>query len=320
MKVIIWGYKENSHTHHFIHEAFFNTFKFLGYDVYWFDDKNYPSDFNWNNCLFWTEGFADKNIPLNSNSVYFVHVCPDPCKYLNANVKKFIDVRYNNKWHHDHVYSYTMNKEKMQKIGACVYLEESSKQQIFLKNDYISKAMSDYDKLYISWATHLLPNQINFDDIYFPRQNKIYFCGNLTPNGRCENLSSFMPFIYECEKNNIEFIHNDPFQKPLSSFEVEMRTKNSLLGVDIRGPEHLKNGYVPCRVFKSISFGHLGITNSQNVYEELEGNCIHNSDTAELFYDSFWMRFDYNFIKTSMLYVKENHTYINRINSILKIL
>lgn len=320
MKVIIWGYPLHSHTHSYIHDAFYKAFKFLDHEVYWFDDSNYPEDFDWSDCLFWTEGFADKNIPLNKSSIYFVHVCPDPAKYINAGVKKFIDVRYNHLWHNDHVYKYTLDKTKVEFIGPSCYYEPKRYERTAVINDYHNYWVEDYDKIYITWATNLLPHEFNFDDIEYPRENKIYFSGNLSQSGRCENYSTFAPFIRECKKNNIDFIHNDPFSNPLSDDEVISRTKTSILGVDIRGPEHIKNGYVPCRVFKSISYGHLGMTNSSEVAKELEGHCLYQPNTSELFYDAMDMRLDHEFIERSMRYVKNNHTYLNRIESILSVL
>lgn len=320
MKIIIWGYPLHSHTHSYIHAAFYKAFKSLDYETYWFHDKNYPKDFDWNDCVFWTEGFADKNIPLNKTSTYFVHVCPDPAKYINAGVKKFIDVRYNHLWHKDHVYEYKLDKSKVEKVGPCCYLSERKNRRVQVLNDYHKYWIEDYDKFYVTWATNYLPSEFDFEDIKYPRENKIYFSGNISSTGRCENYSTFKPFIYECQKNGIEFIHNDPFSNPLDENEVIERTKKSILGVDIRGPEHIKNGYVPCRVFKSISWGHLGITNSYEVYNELEGNCLYSKDTAQMFYDSMNKKNDFDFIKKSMKYVKENHTYVNRIQSIMKLL
>ena len=180
--------------------------------------------------------------------------------------------------------------------------------------------IEDYDKFYVTWATNYLPEEFNFEDINYPREDKIYFSGNISAHGRCENYSTFAPFIQECEKNNIEFIHNDPFSNPLSEEEVILRTKKSILGVDIRGPEHIRNGYVPCRVFKSISWGHLGTTNSPEVFKELEGNCLFSSDTGQMFYVAMEKRTDYEYIKQAMLYVQENHTYVNRIKSIMSLL
>ena len=321
MKIVIWGYPLHSHTHSYIHNAFYKGFSHMGYETYWFHDGDYPKDFDWNDCIFWTEGFADKNIPLNKTSTYFVHVCPDPAKYINAGVKRFIDVEYNHLWHQDHVYEYTLDKSKVEKVGPCCYFKPKKNRRVQVLNDYHQYWIEDYDKFFVTWATNSLPDEFNFEDIHYPREeNKIYFSGNLSQNGVCENYSTFAPFIRECTNNGIEFIKNDPFQNPLSEEEVVLRTKKSVLGVDIRGPRHIKNGYVPCRVFKSISWGHLATTNSEEVYNELEGHCLYQSDTSKLFYESMEKRTDYDFIKDCMLYVKENHTYINRINSIMSIL
>ena len=319
MKIIIWGYPLYSHTHSYIHAAFYKAFKHLGYDTYWFHDEDYPEDFDWNECLFWTEGFADKNIPLNKTSTYFVHVCPNPNKYLGK-VKRFVDVRYNHLWHNDPTYSYVLDKSKVEKIGPCCYFKKKTNHRVQILNDYHQYWTDDFDKFYVTWATNLLPDEFNFEDIYYPRENKIYFSGNISRYGRCENLSTFKPFIEECVKNGIEFIHNDPFSNPLSNDQVIERTKKSILGVDIRGPEHLRNGYVPCRVFKSISWGHLGTTNSQEVYKELEGHCLLQEDTKQLFYDAMKNKTDYKFIKDAMMYVQEKHTYVNRVQSIMSLL
>jgi hypothetical protein len=320
LKIIIWGYPLHSHTHSYVHAAFFKAFSFLGYETYWFHDEDYPKDFDWNNCLFWTEGFADKNIPLKKSSVYFVHVCPNPKKYLDAGVKKFVDVRYNHLIHKDHVYEYKLDKSKVEKVGPCCYYQKTKNNRTQVLNDYHKYWIEDYDKFYITWATNSLPDEFDFTDLDYPRENKIYFSGNISAHGRCENWSTIQPFVQECVNNGIEFIHNDPFQNPLSDEEVVLRTKKSILGVDIRGPEHIRNGYVPCRVFKSMSWGHLGMTNSEEVYKELEGHCIYQSNTSQLFYDSMDRKDDKKYIEDGMKYVQENHTYINRIKSIMSIL
>ena len=320
MKIIIWGYPLYSHTHSYIHAGFYKAFKHLGYETYWFHDDEYPEDFDWNDCVFWTEGFADKNIPLNKTSTYFVHVCPDPAKYINAGVKKFIDVRPNGVWQKDHVYDFTLDKSKAQKLGSCVYFVPKKNRRVQVLNDHHSYWIEDYDKMHISWAANILPEEFDLENINHPRENKIWFCGNLTPNGVSENFSTFKPFLEECKKNNIEFIVNDPWANPLNEEEVKTRTMKSILGVDILGPEHLRNGYIPCRVFKSISWGHLGTTNSEEVNKELEGHVLFQPDTRQLFYDAMEKRTDYDFIKKCMIYVKENHTFVNRVKTIMNIL
>ena len=49
MKIVIWGYPLHTHTHSYIHNGFKKGFEFLGHEVYWFHDDNYPEDFDYNN-------------------------------------------------------------------------------------------------------------------------------------------------------------------------------------------------------------------------------------------------------------------------------
>ena len=58
----------------------------------------------------------------------------------------------------------------------------------------------------------------------------------------------------------------------------------------------------------------------QEIYNELDGNCILNENTEQLFYDGMTNKENYKLIKSGMTYVKENHTYINRVNSLLSVL
>jgi hypothetical protein len=85
------------------------------------------------------------------------------------------------------------------------------------------------------------------------------------------------------------------------------------------GANHKLIGYIPCRIFKNISFGQLGITNSKSVYELFDGNLIYNDNEYELYFDALPHLKNYDLIKTQMSYVKDNHTYIDRVKSIIKI-
>lgn len=317
-KVIIWGHPLYSHTHSYVHEAYYRAFKHLGYDVYWFHDDDYPEHFNYTNCLFIGEGFADKKIPISDSSCYLIMYCPSPIKYQNAG--RYIDVRMAAVNFKDHIQEYSLDKNIATKLGPACYFEPKTSNLVRVKNDYVDYEMSDYDKVYISWATNLLPDEFEEEDIYLERENLIYYCGSISPHGESENYSNWVPFIRTCQENEIKFIHNDPWSNPLSMGDVIVRTQKSVLGIDIRGPQHLKQGLLTCRVFKNMSYGHLGLTNSKAIYEELEGNCIFNEDTSQLFYDGMKNRDNYKLIKDGMMYVKENHTYLNRIKSILSVL
>tara|TARA_R100000008_G_scaffold4749_1_gene2972 strand:- start:12698 stop:13693 length:996 start_codon:yes stop_codon:yes gene_type:complete len=319
-KVVIWGYPLYSHTASYGWEAYQKAFSYLGYDVYWFHDEDFPEDFDFSNTMFLCEGFADKKLPLNDSSCYFVWYCPDPAKYINAGVKKFVDVRMPVDNHKDHIHDYSVSSLDTISIGPSCLMEKKKDQKVTISNQYVSYEIDDFDRLYINWATNLLPHEILESDIYLERdEKKIYFLGSISNAGQHENFSNFKPFVEECQKLGIEFYHNDPWRSPVTTDKLVETTKKSYLGVEIRGPEHVRTNMVPERIFKNISFGHLGMTNSKAVYKELEGNCIFNPKTDELLHNCISNRENWQMIKNAQKLVKEKHTYVNRIKSLVDI-
>lgn len=78
-------------------------------------------------------------------------------------------------------------------------------------------------------------------------------------------------------------------------------------------------GYIPCRIFKNISYGQMGITNSQTVFDLFEGKIVYNSNTLKLFYEAEkkLKELNYEDIYKLMDFVKQNHTYLNRIKVLI---
>ena len=54
IKAIIWGHKLHTHTHSYIHNAYYKAFKKMGYETHWFDNNDDVSGFNFDNCIFLT--------------------------------------------------------------------------------------------------------------------------------------------------------------------------------------------------------------------------------------------------------------------------
>ena len=72
-KAIVWGHKHISNTFYHIMYSYHKAFKYLGYDTYWFDNNVDISNFDFSNCLFFTEGEVDQNIPVRSDGIYILH-------------------------------------------------------------------------------------------------------------------------------------------------------------------------------------------------------------------------------------------------------
>jgi hypothetical protein len=323
-KVIIWGYPDQSHTHHYIHYGWHKGFKHLGYDTYWFHDEAYPSDFDYSNSLFITEGYVDKNIPLDATSIYFVHVCISPEKYIGR-VKRLIDMRYLVDNIKDCNYNYVLDKSRCKKISDCTYHEKlDNNSGVSSKHD--NPDVMDYECIYTCWATDLLPEEILDSRIFTPREREIYWFGSANPG----NNQQVREFAEECEKNGIAFISNDPWVNPKDFQTVMDMTAKSYMSPDIRtagdpnkialgetGTCHKKIGYIACRLLKAISYGQLGITNSKHMYDLLESKVIYNDDEKQLFYDARSHIENYDLIREQMEIVRKNHTWLNRIDDLL---
>lgn len=326
-KVIIWGFPLHTHTHSYIHYGWVKGFKHLGYDTYWFDDKNVPTNFDFNNCLFITEGYAETNIPIVETSTYFVHIARNPEKYIGK-VKRFVEIRYLVDGIKDCNYNYVLNKERCTKVSGCTYHEKLHNNGGIAKHHNSPQPM-EYECIYTCWATDLLPHEIVESNIYKPKDKCIYWFGSANHT----NTKEINIFYNECVKNGIQFVTNDPWRNPLPFDVVQDYTMKSIMSPDFRssgdpnkvaqgetGTCHKQIGYIACRLLKSISYGHLGITNSKHAYELLDKKVVYNSDEKQLFYDSVSHLQNYDLIKEQMRIVRENHTYLNRIQDLLAVI
>lgn len=326
MKIIIWGYPLHSHTQSYIHDAWAKGFTYLGHETYWFHDGNFPKDFDYNNCIFIAEGYGDKNIPLVSTSTYFINFCINPSKYLERGCR-LLDLRFNVFEINDYNYNMTIDFNKLIKVGPCMYYEPNSDDSKL--SDRYKKNINGYESVYLSWATNLLPHEFNFDDVKINRDRTVYWLGSIGES----NIQEINKFVNILNKEGIKFYHNDPWKNPLDESNIKKYTQLSFMAPDFRGSSFKANvngkpdsgtnhkliGYIPCRIFKNIAYGQLGITNSRRVYDLFEGNIIYNDNESEIFYDALPHLKNIKMIQEQMKFVKDNHTYVNRCNDLLKI-
>lgn len=294
-KVIIWGHKLHSHTHSYVHEAFYKTFRHLGYDTYWFDDVDDVSEFNFENALFITEGQADKNIPIIESAYYILHHCDHTSgRYLNLFNKNHIIAL--------EVYSNdVLGRSNVTQIEPCIYY------------DLVSKVV------YMPWATDLLPFEIDEIKKQMPHKKLpiVYWVGTVG-GGYWGNINQVSPFALACRHNEIDFL----VRVNVDSEDHIGLIQQSYMAPTIVGEGQEKIGYIPCRIFKNISYGQMGITNSKSVYELFEKKIVYNPDTYQLFFDAqkHMETFTLHELFELMDFVKEKHTYINRIERLLEFL
>ena len=281
-KIIIWGHKLYTHTTSYVHAGFFKAFKHMGFDTYWFDDLDDVSNFDFSRSLFITEGQVDKKIPKRNDCFYLLH---------NCDIKNYNNLKY---------------------LGLATHINPEKKEKNIL--------YFDDNVVNMCWATDLLPIEINTDKNYNNKNlNTIYWVGTKC-SGTFGNNYEIDLFVEEARKNGKNFVHSCPWRSPIS-FEENLRLiRESYLAPTIVGSWQKENGYIPCRIFKNISYGKMPLTNSPEIKRLFGDMVVFNENTSQLFIDA---NEKLNTItdlemKTVMEYVKSNHTYINRASLVLE--
>ena len=180
-----------------------------------------------------------------------------------------------------------------------------------------------YRVIVTPWATDLLPHEIDENIKNLESFN-------------VKNISNFigMPLEHNSilknslEKYNIEYKnYGGTFDKNSDrnkSLEENMKLiQESIIAPALQTQLQIDNHYIPCRIFKNISYGKMGITNSETVYNLFDKNIIYSDSIDNLVTESleFNKKEDKNIIiKELMIKVRDNHTYINRINFIFEII
>ena len=291
-KFIVWGHKLHSHTTSYVLYGYLIAFKYLGYDVYHFDESDDVSNFDFSDCLFLTEGQVDKNIPIRKDSRYILHNC-DAEKYIDAGVD-YLNLQVYNVDSDNNRYSNTI------KIDDFVYYHSSD------------------NTLDQPWATNLLPHEVE-TELIITRNKTSCFVGMVWA-GVHGNISEITSYAESCTKHG--YLHED---YPPGSMSFEQNRKliaDSEIAPTVVGVWQKEHKYIPCRIFKNISYGKLGMTNSETVRDVMEGNIVYDNDPACLVdkYLSTSTELQKQMFRDSAKLVAEEHTYINRIENILFIL
>jgi hypothetical protein len=294
-QVVLWGHKLHSHTHSYIHNAFYIAFQHLGYKTLWLNSSDNISSINFSNSLFITEGTVEKNMPILLDCFYILHNCN-------------LDL-YSNKLPKSHF------------IILQVYTHDVIHKHNATLIDKSTLAYYKNNCLFLPWATDLLPNEIN-ENIekvkmqMFNTQNNIAFVGTIT--------SAWTIVRQYCNINNIPFSNfNSFFKNKIDVKDNVSLIQNSLLAPSFQDEWQCTHGYIPCRIFKNISYGKMGITNNVTVQELYNNKLIYDNDiynalTKGLEFEKMSTEYKIQTLLPLMELTRDKHTYLNRINTIFQ--
>ena len=303
-KVIIYGHKpkigrkfkvlpRNRHTHSYIHEGYYRAFRYLGFDTFWLDDFDDLSNFSLKGSLFLTEDQGQHEIPLLSSCTYVLHHTQND-KYLDIGARTLN----------------LCNFVQPLRRGISFNYPGSSVQKISDTTFYDEKNVA----LYQPWATNLLPNEFRKEAIFpFNKNSKdVNYIGSI---GHEDLPDRFKVFKHELSNNKIAF----NTYSNIDDFTAQQLIEKSRISVDIRGEWHIKCGYIPCRIWKSLSYGKFIGTNSP-LLKETFGDYIISASDSDLYSHTLeaYKRAKPSNILSAMKWVQNEHTFVNRAKNILK--
>jgi len=290
-QVVIWGHKLYSHTHSYIHYAFHKAFLHLGYKTYWVRKLAELDGIDLSGTLFLTEGQVDDELPVRYDCWYVLHNCHHP-KYgplIDAHRVLLLQK-----------YTYECKNYVLEQLEPYIFFSDEHK------------------TLYMPWATDLLPHEIHEMKgklIPFQQRKKRAVWVGTVGDQLYGNVHQLAPFVSACKQYQCRWFRREV----IAAEENRNLVCEALLAPAIVGAWQRENGYIPCRIFKNISYGAIGATNSEAAYDLFEGKILYNSDTAQLCTDmvTFAQEHDISDLHALMDIVRDRHTYINRINHIL---
>ena len=303
-QVVIWGHKLHTHTHSYIHNGFFIAFNNLGYKTLWLDDNDDVSNIDFANSFFITEHQVNKKIPCRKDCLYLSHYV-DNGDYPGVPVENIIILKVSKR-------DFYEPDKDLNKNYHYTNLQYGQ------KFEYHSK-INNYNCFYMYWATDLLPAQIdeNIKQLHNTNSSsQINFVGCMTNiwHNFQQNVSRF----------GIQFNHyGGTFDKNSSQNktidENAKLIRDSLISPALQDDKQINYKYIPCRIFKNISYGKMGLTNNPIVQELFDNKLIYDADLFMLINKGlqFESTTDKNtIVKELMEIVRDNHTYLNRIFSI----
>lgn len=307
-KWVLWGYKSIYHTHNHIHEAFYRALRHMGKEVLWLEVTDDISSYDFTGSIFITEHQKLDSLPMRRDCLYLVHnLCGNERPQFHDGGYPVIG------WGcyvHANLPGY--GPDDMPKLGP-----ESIK---LADGAYFTPQGRD-SGFQIMWATNLLPHEIeaNKPDRILGRESRVInWVGtcNLSHNG-----STIAPFVKECEKNGISFRPSGAYTNGhvVTDADAQNLIRESYFAPAIGNELQRRVDYVPCRLFKNVSYGMPGITNIAYGLNLFDGTICYERDSARLFYEAqrYMERVSVKALHAQMDVVAQSHTYINRIQEMI---
>ncbi|MEI8232359.1 MAG: hypothetical protein WCG44_01310 [bacterium] len=288
-RVVIWGfatYSDDSFRH--IYKGFYDTAKALGVKTLWLDDTQQNNKLVKQDDLVIVADMTAKYFRAKTGVYYCTHNF-EPVQFKGMDPDKIL---------HLQVYTDKCLKSS-QKIDIYRYFDKKTK------------------TLYQPWGTNLMPN--NFMEPVYPWYSPfVYWIGSIWDNalhqGNLPEISQLKTSLFRHGK----ILLNPKF---VSDEEGIKLIRHSRIAPAIGGSWQVKVNLLPCRLFKNISYGQLGITNIAKFKELFGDSIIYHKHISKVVDASLSLsKAEYISMVKSQQEIVKDYTYVSSLYHIAKLI
>lgn len=296
-RIVIWGLRYKYHTHRHIHQSFYKNAKKLGYDALWVEDEKENAKLIQPGDLIISADpvgkmvkekmtLEDYNIPVKDGVYYRLH-------NLKPVFVEKIQPAYLIKLY---VYEDHCIKPEYEKWGPVTFFDPKGR------------------SLYQPWGTDLLASE--FKKPVFRKNSFVFWIGSIwNDHLNRGNLKEIAELKRVLTANKLRFVQIRFIPDALNTFFIRL----SRIAPAIAGHFQTTVNYLPCRMFKNISYGQLGITNIKKFKDILGEYFIEGETIEEIIENALKLsKEEYIELVKAQQAIIKNYTYQNAIENILR--
>lgn len=256
-KVVIWGLRNRWHTHRFIFQAYYENLKKCGVPVIWVeDDKKNQKYIEPNDLIFSASGMHGKMVPekksLNDynlpirNDVYYCLHAENDFFIEKIDKSRYIELKF-----------YNNVAEQFEKLYETVHIDREKK------------------VLYQPWGTNLLPEE--FGTPVFRLTKFVFWIGSIWKGKKNEgNVTEIQKLVGILKQRGLVLQQLRFVPNFMNKFFIRL----SRIAPAIGGQIQVETNYLPCRMYKNISYGQLGFSNIKKFNDVFKDACIYDEDMS----------------------------------------
>ena len=298
-KVIIYGHKLYLGKLSHIFNGFYRAFKYLRFDTYWYNDEDNLDNIDFTNSLFIVESSQDSNIPIRNDCFYITINCSfHNTKYqtlhTNCNFIQLLPFNYFNSY----------NKNNFNVLSHY--------------NNSVCCNLID-NKIYMPWATPLLPTEIaqNMQNLINNHNSDSYFVDDVVTyiGIPYDNISNLNVIKNNFNNYNIKYIYKNNNIKLQDKINLIKKSKYPL-----SLSSHCEHGEISQNAIEHISCIGYTITDCLQTYLFFDKKICYHDNIADIAPQAI------DYVNNISLFdriqlmdlVKNKHTYVSRIRTILQ--